>query len=165
MSKTTGEMIALCLFLLVLGTQFKLFINRFTFSMPNPDSKCLHASMFLVDEKEKFYTKGDLIAFYFPIENDPNFKFKAKFIKKVAATEGDHVIINPSYVVVNGETIRVNMWPVADYLKRDANEYKREFIVQKGQLFMLGETPASYDSRWWGVISEQDILGRAYAII
>ncbi|WP_449357414.1 S26 family signal peptidase [Alishewanella longhuensis] len=33
------------------------------------------------------------------------------------------------------------------------------------EFFMMGETITSYDSRYWGTVKQEDIIGKAYAIM
>ena len=46
----------------------------------------------------------------------------------------------------------------------DPNLFVRETDLGKDQYFMLGQSPRSFDSRYWGTISETQILGRAYPL-
>lgn len=148
----------------VVAIAFKLFIYRYTISFPTLENKCLNGTLFIVDKLDKSYEKGDLLAFTFDIDNDLHFKQGMKFIKKVGAVSGDEVSVEPTFLTVNEKIHQLNMWSVSDYLKKDANLFRRTIQIRQNEIFMIGETIASYDSRFWGPINDFQIIGRAYEI-
>lgn len=140
------------------------FITRFTISIPNVQSQCLETSMFIVDKRDKAIKPGDLVAFTFD-KDDPHFEKGMSFIKIVAAKGGDSVSISQDELTVNGQKIGIaGMRHVVNFLELNPSDYEHDVVVADNELFVVGETIYSYDSRYWGAIDTSTILGKAYAI-
>jgi conjugative transfer signal peptidase TraF len=86
---------------------------------------------------------------------------KGRLIKKVVASAGDYVTISPFGVVVNGHSL-VNSAPV------DRDVYGQQlprlqldsYELQRGEvLTMSAYNPRSFDSRYFGVITSNNIIG------
>lgn len=85
-------------------------------------------------------------------------------LKTIVAGAGDKVLINKKGVFINGvlqhssnaiNNFRgINLYPIKD----------RRFIVGKHEFFVLGKTPHSYDSRYFGLIKESQIAAEAYLV-
>ena len=119
----------------------------------------------IVDEiayKFSHLQRGDVIVFNFP-ENP-----KEKFIKRVIGLPGETVgivkgrveiiskgkteILNEKYLPVNLQTYRPDGTPQIE-----------ETTVKPGQYFVLGDNRTySYDSRYWGIVPQNDIIGRVF---
>jgi signal peptidase I len=123
--------------------------------------------------------RGDVMVFFPPHMND------TYFIKRVVGLPGDTVTYREKVLYVNGE--RVERQPVAELPGIDARYnlgleslgesshlmqvYQmrpgRDFsvVVQPEHYFMMGDNrDNSSDSRIWGQVPEQDIVGKAFAI-
>lgn len=98
--------------------------------------------------------RGDVIVFKYPL--DP----KRAFVKRVAALGGETVAVRDGRLYIDGV-------PVAEeYLSPGVPG--RDFgplTVPEGSLFMLGDNRAnSDDSRVWGNLDEDLVIGKAVAI-
>lgn len=82
---------------------------------------------------------------------------KKSFIKRVIATEGEHVKIEANKVYINGEQLK------EDYLADDivtAEKYFNDFVVPKGYIFAMGDNrPHSTDCRDFGCIPIDKVEG------
>jgi len=86
-------------------------------------------------------------------------------IKEVAGVPGDHVVVNEKGVQVNGAHRGVllhaaeggKLWA----LGRRAPDFLRDERVPPGHFWMMGTHERSYDSRYWGYITDEQIVGRA----
>lgn len=141
-----------------------LFISRFTLSIPSSDSQCLEAKMFLVDKSDKNIKRGDLVAFKFEKE-DQYFEKGMSFIKIAAGLENDHIEFTPEAIKVNNAKLTIKgMNHVINALELDSANYNQKIRVKQNEIFVVGETIYSYDSRYWGSINKDSIIGKAYAI-
>ena len=92
-------------------------------------------------------------------------------IKRVIGVAGDSVSISNCVVSVNG--IEVNEPYLNDYDLAQSNLEDRcrvpemvSTIVEPGHLFVMGDNrPQSFDSRMFGTIEEDLVVGRAFVII
>ncbi len=53
---------------------------------------------------------------------------------------------------------------LAKRLGKPASRYRRDEIVPADQLWFMGTSLDSFDSRYWGYVRKVDVLGRAYPI-
>jgi len=103
---------------------------------------------------------GDVVVFIYP--EDP----KKDFIKRLVACGGDTVEIKNGTIFVNGQPLLEGGFGGRYYYNR--GEYGREadkIIVPQGQYFVLGDNSASsQDSRYWGFVPQENLLGKAIFI-
>lgn len=108
-------------------------------------------------------SRGDLIVFQFP--RDP----KVEFIKRVAATAGDTLEIRNKVVYVNGSPIEELYAMHSDNRTISAGGEPRDNIgptvIPPGSYFVLGDNrDNSFDSRYWGIVSSEQVRGTARTI-
>jgi len=87
-----------------------------------------------------------------------------KVVKITGAVAGDHV-----HVDANGISINDVPWgPLNDEVlgksHLTAQSVTKDYIVQAGDVLMLGTLPHSYDGRYFGPIPDKQIVARAYPI-
>ncbi len=139
-----------------------LFVNKFIYGVRNPFSN----KTIIPISKPK---RGDIVVFEFPKDRTKD------FIKRVAGVEGDRVKVINNHLFLNGKLIKEN------YIKND-NDFSylensssfdasqsstnfQEQVVPKDCYFMLGDNrEKSYDSRFWGFVHKDLIVGKALII-
>ena len=96
--------------------------------------------------------RGDVIVFQYP-DNPVD-----DYIKRVIGIPGDTVEIQDSHVYINGQLIS------EPYLQPDTPEIQRgKWEVPAGSYFVMGDNRAhSSDSRSWGMLSREFIIGKAW---
>jgi signal peptidase I len=102
--------------------------------------------------------RGDVIVFKSP--NNPS----KDFIKRIIALPRERVEINQGYIYVNGEVLYESYLP-ADFRTtgRDLFPDGEEVVVPRGEFFVLGDNRShSSDSRKFGTITKETIIGRAW---
>jgi len=104
--------------------------------------------------------RGDIIVFVYP--EDP----KRDFIKRLVALGGETIEIKDGKIYINGKTVDHPIMNLIFYYNRgDYGGENKRIIVPEGYVYVLGDNSASsHDSRYWGFISEQEIIGRAEVI-
>ncbi|WP_027339983.1 signal peptidase I [Halonatronum saccharophilum] len=97
--------------------------------------------------------RQEIIVFKYPV--DP----RRNFIKRLIGMPGDEVEIINGVVHINGEVLE------EDYLlERNYADFPAK-VVPEGHYFMLGDNRNnSEDSRYWGFVPEEKVVGRAFVI-
>ena len=127
--------------------------------------------------------RGDIIVFRYPVHPQQH------FVKRVIGLPGDHVRLVDRRVLVNGVPVHENY---VIYTKEDHDEFRDDFpridtpplnvtsgwwaqmqgLVRNGELivppdryFVLGDNrDESLDSRYWGCVPRENIIGRPLVI-
>ena len=95
--------------------------------------------------------RGDIIVFDPPVESPE------EFIKRVIGLPGDVVDIKNGVVYVNDEPVHHGH----GFTTSGGREYP--FTVPEGEYFVLGDNrPRSNDSRAWGFVNADAVVGRAW---
>jgi signal peptidase I len=130
--------------------------------------------------------RGDIIVFKFPYQDHPH------FVKRVIGLPGDHLKIVDQQVYVNGkllvepyvvhdpasgyDPLNYTFPPVGNqmYLSLVQPEWAREIrkyiegdelVVPEGRYFAMGDNrDHSLDSRYWGFVDRDAIMGRPFLI-
>jgi signal peptidase I len=127
--------------------------------------------------------RGEIIVFRYPVHPSQH------FVKRVIALPGDHIRLVNKQVWVNGSPVAekyvVFRSPVRDYYRDDfpdlnylsANVEARwwlklrtlvhggELVVPAEQYFVMGDNrDESLDSRYWGFVPRQNVIGRPLLI-
>jgi signal peptidase I len=106
------------------------------------------------DGEEKFLfhgpQRGDVIVFRYPRDPDRD------FIKRIIGVPGDSVRVEEGIVYVNDVALE------EDYISDHAGRDLEQEIVPPDNYFVLGDNrPNSSDSRSWGFVPEENIIGKA----
>lgn len=139
-----------------------LFVAQFHKVSGNSMYPTMHDGDYLITEKitMKIETpkKGDIVVLKNPRNESQD------FIKRIIATPGDSIKIEDDTVFINGGAIKEN------YLPADIPTHPGAFLTEgntlkmgPNQYFVLGDNRNhSSDSREWGSVTKEEIVGRAF---
>jgi conjugal transfer pilin signal peptidase TrbI len=155
--------------MLTLAVLVLSFSSRYQISFTQSATACLPITAAMIDTKNRTPKRGHLMSFLIR-KAEPYFAQGTNFVKIAAGISGDKVTIDidgvtvtsPEGVVTRYETSASRMLA---YTKLSEKDIKREFIVPEGQYFALGTLPASFDSRYWGLVEQSDVIGVGYALM
>ena len=105
--------------------------------------------------------RGDIIVFRSP-ENP-----KRPFIKRLAALGGDTIELRDGRIMINGTPLDgAGVFGVNHYYNQGPyGQEHQPFHVPEGTYFVLGDNSlSSNDSRFWGVVPKQLLIGKALYI-
>ena len=125
----------------------RLLVNRFVYTQ---------APFSLFGDADYLFAgpeRGDIVVFHPPTGSETD------FVKRIIGVPGDWIDLDGQSVYVNGEK---TAWvDVTTARRRD--DYPVQ--VPLGEFFVLGDNRrVSVDSRNWGFVSADDIVGRAWAV-
>ncbi|MFQ3787013.1 signal peptidase I [Halomonas sp. A29] len=150
-----------------------ILVNKYAYGLRLPVT---HTRIIELGEPER----GDVMVFRFPTEPSVN------FIKRVVGLPGDTVRYEDKQLYVNGELVPKQLldeapptapgeWLLEEQLgavshriynnPRDPGPRVREIVVPDGHYFTMGDNrDHSNDSRYWGFVPEENVVGRAFAV-
>jgi signal peptidase I len=151
-----------------------ILVNKFAYGVREPITN----TQFIPVGKPQ---RGDVMVFFPPHAPD------TYYIKRVIGIPGDHISYNNHVLTINGKVIKEKLvaeLPVGGpYLKmvtetiddKTFTAFKHfqpghlsmrgSWVVPEGHYFMMGDNrDNSLDSREWGVVSEDAIVGKAFAV-
>ncbi len=155
-----------------------ILVNKFNYGIRLP---VIDAKIFDIGEPER----GDVVVFRFP--QDPSIDY----IKRVIGLPGDRIAYRSKMLYVNGEKIETTLtgpytetkdgMPIpgasqwSTKLSASATHdilidatrpsYNGEWIVPEGNYFVMGDNrDNSNDSRYWGAVPEENLVGQAFMI-
>lgn len=83
-----------------------------------------------------------------------------RIVKIVAAVPGDNVRIAGTEMWINGEH-KDRLWLAKSLPGKGVGDYDVEMVLGERQYFVMGTTQESFDSRYWGPINREAIIGSA----
>lgn len=133
-----------------------LLVNRLSYVVKVPFTDIV---IFELDKPDR----GDVIVFRYPVDRTKD------FIKRVIAKEGDTVEIKDKIIYVNSKKIddpwgyRSQEPPLPGFLSPKDNFQLLE--VPKDSYFVMGDNrDRSLDSRFWGFVKKEDLVGKAFVL-
>jgi signal peptidase I len=139
------------------GGQY-LLVNKLVYFKLDEDRLSRIIPFWKVDEPEERFAlhppqRGEVIVFHFP--RDPT----RDFVKRVIGVPSDRVEIREGTVFINGEPLD------EPYITEADSSDMGEIILQEEEYFVLGDNRrGSNDSRNWGPVPEENILGKVWVI-
>jgi signal peptidase I len=105
--------------------------------------------------------RGDVIVFIAPPDHEKD------FIKRVIGLPGDTVELKSGFVYINGKELNESA-----YLHSDVRSYGGAYLkdnepitVPQGDYFVMGDNrPFSSDSREWGLLARNMIIGKSFFV-
>jgi signal peptidase I len=107
--------------------------------------------------------RGDIVVFIYPEDRSKD------FIKRLIGLPGDTIAIRDKKILINGLPYKDNHGVYSDNMIIPGSVQPRDnfgpVTVPNDSIFVMGDNrDESYDSRFWGVVDQRDVLGKALII-
>jgi len=104
--------------------------------------------------------RGDVVVFIYPEDKSKD------FIKRLVGLPGDTVEIKNGTIYVDGKALLDPLFNQRYYYNRgDFGKEGEKLVVPEDSYFVLGDNSgSSKDSRYWGFVPKDNILGKALVI-
>lgn len=153
------ELLKFALIAVVIVVPVRLFVAQpFIVSGASMDPTFHNGQYLIVDELTYRFddpNRGDVVIFKYP--KDPT-QF---FIKRIIGLPGETVQVRPGGITItktNGEKVELE----EDYIVNEGNGNGTTATLSDGEYFVMGDNrPESSDSRLWGKLPRENIVGRA----
>lgn len=150
-----------------------ILVNKYDYGIRLP---VLHTKIINVGEPKR----GDVVVFRYPRDTSED------YIKRIVGLPGDHIVYRNKTLYING--VEMQRAVVGPYTGPDADgaelshehlggvthdvltvpgQYSQEgdYTVPEGEYFAMGDNrDNSSDSRYWGFVPEQNLVGKAFFI-
>lgn len=140
-----------------------LLASRFSVAIAVQASLCLPPHrVWIIDKQDKNPVRGEIFAFKSK-GLGPVFADGTTIVKVLEGMPGDAVKVEAEATSVNGRIVGHGL-AVAEQHGVPPQRYVREGRIEDGRYWFFGRTPDSFDSRYWGSVAEDQIVGRAYPL-
>lgn len=83
-----------------------------------------------------------------------------RIVKKVAAIPGDHIRIDGAELFING-VHEDRLWLAASIDGETVESFTADYVLGPEEYFLMGTLPESFDSRYWGSVKREELIGHA----
>lgn len=151
--------------LLTVGLAFSVdyIAKRYRLGVDWQVERCLpdtHAV--LIDLRSEMPGRGELIAFR-GRGLEPLFADGTYMVKILVGLPGDHIEITPARTTVNDVVVATGLH-LAEQLSQPPEAFSRAFTVPEGHYFGVGKSDSSFDSRYFGLIKQDQVIGKAWRL-
>ena len=142
---------------LYLGTRFRVGID-------SQVHRCLPPHrVWLIDRHDRTLVRGATYSFFAGDAMAPVFSPGQRVVKRLFGLPGERVTVTSARTTVNGVTIGTGL-ALAPTLRQPPDAFARQVTLPTDAVWMMGDTPDSFDARYWGPLPVAQICGRAYAL-
>lgn len=149
--------------LVVSSMAFKAFSSNYMIVVDgnaDPTERCIpEFRYYFLERKVEAYQMGGIYTFVSqgmtPVFNDGTL-----ITKYLVGKAGDLVVQNEQGVFINGNQVSAG-YPLAGKLEVNANHYHKEYTIPEGHYFFTAPSDISFDSRYWGLVKNEQIVGKA----
>ncbi|MEK7647153.1 MAG: signal peptidase I [Patescibacteria group bacterium] len=155
------EFLKLVIVSLLIIVPIRLYIAQpFIVKGSSMDPSFYSGDYLIIDELSYHFNqpkRGEVVVFRYPLDTS---KF---FIKRVIGLPGETISIKGNAVTIYNSEHSGGFVLREDYM-RGATLSDTKVILEAKEYFVMGDNrSASFDSRYWGALSEDKIVGRAAA--
>lgn len=155
-----GEIVRFALIALLIVIPIRMFIAQPFIVSGASMEDTFHDNEYLIVDQLTYHfeepKRGDVIIFRYPRDES---KF---FIKRVIGLPGDTISIDDNRVMIQNSTYPEGIVIFEPYINKMENGSYVTATLDEGEYFVMGDNrDQSSDSRMWGTLDRDEIIGRA----
>lgn len=154
MKKETSVLLTLAFFVVTYGAM-KIANMKFI----HPESESVNGSLFLVQDKT---IKNDYVVFEYDKEPYKIYQYGKLFIKRIACDSGQHLKVHNRQVLCDNRLIATGIDRNSEGIVLP--HYQYDGVIPNDKFFAIGDSPRSYDSRYFGLVDKKQIRNTARRI-
>ncbi|MCG7878828.1 MAG: signal peptidase I [Candidatus Thiodiazotropha endolucinida] len=141
------------------------FASRYSIVGDPQEVRCIpDYTVYLVDKKDTELKRGQLYMFLSK-DLSPIYEEGTEMLKYLRAVPGDEVEIRDNdQIFINGEASEWGLGLAQEKLGQPSSNFHGKTKLGDDQYWFLGTSPKSFDSRYWGAVKRENIIGRAYPL-
>lgn len=147
----------------ILGVAAVAFFSRFGLMIDPQKNPCLPYRLYIVDTQDQSVKRGNYYA-YRAKDMEPFYEDGTLAGKQFVGMPGDEIRVNKDQTFINDTAHRNGALHLVERLDQSPEDLTRETTLEDDEYFGMGTTMTSYDSRYWGPISKDQVYGRIYPI-
>lgn len=118
--------------------------------------------LFLKTPNKEDLKTGNIVTFIYGYKNYYKYRVGQNFTKKIGCSQGEQLKTIDNQFFCNDKFIGVAA--LKDGVGNELEVKNYNEIVPSGKYFMIGTNPKSFDSKYYGYVDKNDILGVTYGI-
>ncbi|MCK7553313.1 signal peptidase I [Marinobacter goseongensis] len=147
---------------LVVGVSY--FNSRYLITFDRQAEPCFEWRLFIVDTQNKTPKRNDLVAFR-ARGMQPALEDGELAVKQAVGMPGDTVEVSETVTRINDQPrFRSGLYLLDKLDGRSAADFTRVLQISEGNYFGMGSMESSFDSRYWGFIHADQVVGVAVPI-
>ncbi len=141
------------------------FMDRYRIGIDPQIEKCIPGKTFyLIDLKDKNLQRDGIYVFKAK-GLEPLFAEGTQMVKFLRGMPGDTVeVTNDHRVMVAGQELGYGLF-LSYELEQPAEKFIGKGVLDDGSYWFMGTSNRSFDSRYWGTVKDEQIVGRAYPLL
>jgi conjugal transfer pilin signal peptidase TrbI len=150
--------------LLVIWVAGTAFASRYRIGVDEQVVKCIPGySVYLIDKKDKELTRG--ATYVFSARGlQPFYADGTEMVKYLRGLPGDRVEIRElGNIYINDDYMGYGLVH-AEAMNRRPDSFVGNAVLEPGNYWFMGTSNQSFDSRYWGTVRDDQIIGRAYPL-
>lgn len=141
------------------------FASRFMIVGDPQEERCIPGyTVYLIDKNDVELERGKLYMFHSK-DLSPIYKEGTNMLKYLRGMPGDLVEVRENnQVFINEKAGEYGLDLAEEKLGRAASTFHGKSVLGTNQYWFLGTSTRSFDSRYWGSVANESIVGRAYPL-
>lgn len=141
------------------------FQSSFYIGVDSQPVKCIPGVHFVIGKRSDKAIHRNAIYAVKSRGLSPIYKDGTVLVKYLRAVPGDTVKISKDGIFINGKKVADADFPLAKRLGHKASYFYGQRVLGKDQYWVMGSSPLSFDSRYWGPVHYDQFVSRVHPLL